>query len=158
MNNPSGHELAEIGSLANENDLRGDDRLFRALVSGCHIENAAVAAGVSERTAYRRLADPDFRKQLDDARQSLRQSILAKLSDAGHDAIAVLVELAHGSEDDAIRLKAAKALVDSLLTMQRQETEPKRHGGNLSANVGSIAITLRTHDHGGPSLAIAADE
>ena len=30
--------------------------LLAALASGCHVENAAVAAGVSERTAYRRLA------------------------------------------------------------------------------------------------------
>ena len=102
--------------------LQGDDRLFQALVSGCHVENAAVIAGVSERTAYRRLADPEFRNQLAQARQSLRESILARLADSGHDAIATLSALMHDSENEAIRLKAAKTLLDALLTIQRTES------------------------------------
>ena len=103
--------LALNGSL---NSLKGDDQLFSALVSGCHVENAAAAAGLSVRTAYRRLADPDFRYQLDEARRSLRESILAKLSDAGHDAVGTLWELMQESDDDQVRLRAAKAVLDSL--------------------------------------------
>ena len=38
-------DLAEIGS-----ELEGDDALFTALVRGTHAENAAVIAGVSERS------------------------------------------------------------------------------------------------------------
>ncbi|MDC0288716.1 hypothetical protein OAL01_04625 [Rubripirellula sp.] len=94
--------------------LQGDDQLFQALVSGCHIENAASVAGISVRTAYRRLADPTFRSQLQDARQSLRESILAKLSDAGHDAVGTLWELMQTADDEGIRLRAAKAVLDSL--------------------------------------------
>ena len=131
-------ELAEIGRLDDAEDLQGDDRLFRALVSGCHVENAAVAAGVSERTAYRRLADPTFRKQLDDARQSLRESILARLADGGHDAIGVLTDLMHSSDDENVRLKAAKALLDSLLATQKLESAPKP--ANVSAHIGSISV------------------
>ena len=61
MNDPSRHDLAEIGM---DPQLQGDDQLFQALVSGCHIENAASIAGISVRTAYRRLADPVFKQQL----------------------------------------------------------------------------------------------
>ena len=105
------HELAEIDS---PHVLQGDDQLFQALVSGCHIENAASVAGISVRTAYRRLADPTFRSQLQDARQSLRESILAKLSDAGHDAVGTLWELMQHADDEGVRLRAAKAVLDSL--------------------------------------------
>ena len=105
------HDLAEIGMAP---QLQGDDQLFQALVSGCHIENAASIAGISVRTAYRRLADPVFKQQLQDARQSLRESILAKLSDAGHDAVGTLWELMQTADDEGIRLRAAKAVLDSL--------------------------------------------
>jgi hypothetical protein len=105
------HGLAEFGS---EIKLLGDDQLFQALVSGCHIENAASIAGISVRTAYRRLADPVFKVQLQDARQSLRESILAKLSDAGHDAVGTLWELMQTADDEGVRLRAAKAVLDSL--------------------------------------------
>jgi len=64
MSDPTRHDLAEIGM---DSQLLGDDQLFRALVSGCHIENAAAIAGISVRTAYRRLADPVFKQQLQEA-------------------------------------------------------------------------------------------
>ena len=105
------HDLAEYDM---DPQLQGDDQLFQALVSGCHIENAASIAGISVRTAYRRLADPTFRSQLQDARQSLRESILAKLSDAGHDAVGTLWELMQTADDEGVRLRAAKAVLDSL--------------------------------------------
>ncbi len=95
MSDPTRQGLAEIGRISDEIDLQGEDRLFQALVSGCHVENAATIAGISERTAYRRLADPEFRNQL---AQSLRESILARLADSGHDAISTLSALIHDSE------------------------------------------------------------
>jgi len=105
------HELAEADSPY---PLQGDDQLFQALVSGCHIENAASIAGISVRTAYRRLADPVFKQQLQEARQCLRESILAKLSDAGHDAVGTLWELMQSADDEGVRLRAAKAVLESL--------------------------------------------
>lgn len=111
MNCGDRHDLAECGI---DSELQGDDQLLLALVSGCHIENAASVSGISVRTAYRRLADPAFRSQLDEARRSLRESILAKLSDAGHDAVSTLWELMQDAEDESVRLRAAKAVLDSL--------------------------------------------
>lgn len=35
MNDAARQELAEIGRPTDENELEGDDQLFRALVSGC---------------------------------------------------------------------------------------------------------------------------
>jgi len=148
MSNASRQDLAEIGMAGDEIALQGDHELFQALVSGCHVQNAAVRAGVSERTAYRRLADPAFRKQLDDARQSLRESIIARLADAGHDAIGVLINLMHGSEDETVKLKAAKTLLDSLLATQKQETAAKNTGASLSAKFDSLSIVVNKGDDG----------
>jgi len=60
------------------------------------------------------LADPVFKQQLQEARQSLRESILAKLADAGHDAVGTLWELMQTAEDEGVRLRSAKAVLDSL--------------------------------------------
>jgi hypothetical protein len=46
--------MAENGSMtADVLPFHGDDRLFVAIVSGCHIENAAKVAGMSQRAAYK---------------------------------------------------------------------------------------------------------
>jgi HEAT repeat protein len=108
-------ELADFGSPGDMSELTGDERLFRALVSGCHVENAARLAGLSTRTAYRRLADPEFRSRLNAARQDLRESILARLAEAGHDAVDTLWTLLQESEDESIRLRAARAVLESLM-------------------------------------------
>jgi hypothetical protein len=114
----SGQELAEIGRSAEE--LRGDDRLFQAIVNGAHVASAAEAAGMSERTAYRRLADTEFRDRLHSARENLRESILAKLADAGHDAVGTLWDLMHTAEDENVKMRSAKALLDSLATFHER--------------------------------------
>ncbi len=115
--------MAENGSMtADVLPFHGDDRLFVAIVSGCHIENAAKVAGMSQRTAYRRLSDPDFRSQVRQAREDLRESILARLADAGHDAIDTLWQLLE-SEDENIRFKAAKTLLDRLVSRSGCEPE-----------------------------------
>jgi len=115
-----GYIIMELSNTANcrqIDDLEGDDVLFSRLVSGCHVENADKAAGISERTAFRRLADPTFRARLDQARETLRESILAKLSDAAHDTISVLTNLMFESEDDRVRFQSAKALLDNLASV-----------------------------------------
>ena len=40
--------------------------------------------------------------------------MLAKLADVGHDAVGTLRELMQPAEDEGIRLRAAKAVLDSL--------------------------------------------
>jgi hypothetical protein len=144
---PECQKLAEVGRVDEGNNLRGDDSLFKALVSGCHIQNAAVIAGVSERTVYRRLADPEFRNQIDRARQSLRESILAKLTDAGHDAIGVLMELMQSGEDESVRMKAAKAVLDSLMSFQKFESA-KSNAAFKHHPVASRSMVIYVSDDG----------
>lgn len=117
-------------------ELSGDDRLFTALVAGCHVKDAATDAGISERTAYRRLADPEFKSRIVAAREGLRESILAKLADAGDDAIGALRGLLV-SKDENIKLKAAKTLLDSLMNVQA--TAPKE---STDEPVGRVVVFL----------------
>lgn len=112
-----GRQVLAVSGSNTEVELRGDDAFFDALLAGAHVENAAIAAGISVRTAYRRLADPAFRQRVEDARESLRASILSKLTDAASDAIDCLWELAREAEP-GVRVRAAKALLDSLLRAQ----------------------------------------
>jgi hypothetical protein len=53
--------------------------LLSALAAGCSVEQAARAAGVSVRTAYRRLANPGFRVRLAAARDELIVATLGEL-------------------------------------------------------------------------------
>jgi hypothetical protein len=50
---------------------QGEEALLDALLMGAHIQNAAAMACVSERTAYRRLADPEFRQRLEAGRDAI---------------------------------------------------------------------------------------
>lgn len=115
------HQLSQSDSV-----LEADEALFYALLRGSHAENAAKVAGVSERTVYRRLADPGFRLRLESARESLRDSILSRLSDAASDAISILRELMEESEDEKTRLQAAKALLDALLNLNASAPRVKQ--------------------------------
>ena len=50
-----------------------DDVLVLALACGATVENAALKAGLSPRTAHRRLANPQFRQQLNQIRADMVQ-------------------------------------------------------------------------------------
>jgi hypothetical protein len=102
---------------ANFPPTQGDEKLFQMLMCGATVTAAASAAGISERTAYRRLAKPTFRRRLDAARDIVRDNVVQQLTDASADAVDSLRELAH-DEDPEIRLHACRALLESLAKVQ----------------------------------------
>jgi len=73
---------------------KGADRaLLQALACGATVEHAARKAGVSERTAYRRLDDPAFRAQLDQLRADMVERTAGLLTGAGMGSVKTLVDL-----------------------------------------------------------------
>jgi len=58
----------------------GDDELILALAAGATVREAAEQAGISERTAHRRLADADFRRAVDEARGRMFDAALGRLA------------------------------------------------------------------------------
>src|SRR5205823_14879035 len=68
-------------------------------------------AGVGERTAYRWLAKPEFRRQVAQLQQAIARQAAGKLSDGMAEAATALRGLLQ-SADEAVRLRAARALLD----------------------------------------------
>jgi hypothetical protein len=90
----------------------GDAALLSALVGGSHLASAAASAGMSERTARRRMLDPDFRRQLDAAQAELVSGGVRALTAATADAVLALHDLVAPSSPPGIRLHAAKAILE----------------------------------------------
>ena len=98
--------MAEIGR---HND---DDGLILALATGQPVRDAAEQAGVSERTAYRRLEDAEFRRQVSEVRGAMFDQAVGKLADGAVEAVTTLRTLASKAESETVRLSAAKAVLD----------------------------------------------
>ena len=81
-----------------------DDVLVLALACGATVENAALKAGLSPRTAHRRLANPQFRQQLNQIRADMVQRAAALLTAAAMEAIKTLVALQDHTTPPAVRL------------------------------------------------------
>lgn len=107
--------------------IQGDDALFDALAAGAHVENAAKIAKISPRAAYRRLAGPEFRLRVGTARQSIRDTILTRLTEAAGDAISSLWELVH-HEDSLIQLKASKSAALRIANKLEADAALRRDG------------------------------
>ncbi len=111
----SRHEVARSGTDTNDGcePAVGDEKLFEMLVLGASVDTAAFAAGMSRRTAFRRLAEPVFRQRLEGARAAIRDSVVQRLTDATCTAIERLWELTE-HEDEHVKMKACGILLDAL--------------------------------------------
>lgn len=89
----------------------GDSALVAALAAGASVEAAAKSAGMSARTAYRRLEDPAIRKLIDEARAEIVARAVAKLSAASTQAADTLRRLLY-SDSDFARLAAARSILE----------------------------------------------
>jgi hypothetical protein len=115
-----------------------DEALAAALAAGQTIESAAVAAHVSESTAYRRMKDDAFRARVAEIRKQFIGTAAAKLTGTMTEAVDVLRELLK-SEADSIRLRSAIAIIEQsvrlteLHELQEQVAELERRlkGANL---------------------------
>jgi hypothetical protein len=102
-----------------------DELLLSALAGGSTVEEAADRAGVSSRTAYRRLADPWFARRLAQARDELISSALGQLVESASEAVETLRALLSAS-DERVRLAAAKTTLDQLLRLRETLTLSQR--------------------------------
>lgn len=90
---------------------KGDAALVAALAVGMTVRDAARAAGLSERTAHRRLEDPGFRRTVADARARLIESACGQLAEASTAAVSTLRALLD-AEGENVRLGAARAVLE----------------------------------------------
>ena len=102
---------------------RTDDSLALALSTGQTIIEAARAAGVSERTARRRWAEPDFRRLVAEFRGEVIAQAASRLAASMTHAADRLVQLVD-SPDPRTALAAAKAVVSlGLLAREKIDNE-----------------------------------
>ena len=97
--------MADIGRR------KGDGALLTALASGQTIRDAAKAAGVGERTATRRLAEPAFRRQVAQLQTEMIQRALGQLSDAASEAVATMRKLLT-AKSESVRLAAGRSILE----------------------------------------------
>jgi hypothetical protein len=103
--------LTEIGDAAGGDRQDADQALVAALAAGTTKQEAARLIGVGERTIYRRLEDPEFRRCVDQARGELVSRTVGRLTDASTAAVTTLRALLE-AESESVRLGACRAILE----------------------------------------------
>jgi len=98
--------------MAGKGRRKGNSELVLSLASGKTIRDAAQQAGLSERTAFRRINDPEFRRQVREARSEMFSRSLGLLADASTSAVGTLRQLSLSAMSESVRLGAAKAILE----------------------------------------------
>jgi hypothetical protein len=88
-----------------------DDRLAAELAAGKTVRDAATAAGVSDRTASRRLTDPTFKARVSELRGEMIGHAAGRLADGMSEAAGVLRALL-ADTDPNVRFRAAGKLIE----------------------------------------------
>jgi hypothetical protein len=97
--------------VAGSGRKNADPALIVALASGCMVEDAARQVGVGETTIYRRLAEPEFRRHVDEARREMLTRAVGRLADAGTEAADTLRKLLI-ADSESVRLGAARSVLE----------------------------------------------
>ena len=109
--------MSEAYDKAAARRQRGNEKLLAALAAGNTIPEAAKIAGLSPRTAHRRVADPLFPAELDVYRREIVRRSAASLETAVTSAIATLEALL-ADRDSWVRLRAATALLTAAVQLR----------------------------------------
>jgi hypothetical protein len=98
--------------MADKTRKKAEDALLLALACGASVESAARQCGLSERTVYRRLAEPAFRQRLQQLRTDMVQRTAGALTAAATEAVRTLLELQKAAAPPAVRLGAARSILE----------------------------------------------
>ena len=90
-----------------------DALLIAQLAAGNSHEKTAAAVGCCTQTITRRLRDPKFRAALDDARRQLFDNAFGRVTAASQVAASTLISLLGRETPPAVRLGAARTLLES---------------------------------------------
>jgi hypothetical protein len=124
--------------MAKRKTKKAEDALVRALACGATVEAAARQCGLSESTAYRRLREPDFHRRLQQLRADMVQRNAGALTAAATEAVRTLLALLKESTPPAVRLGAARAVLEQSLKM-REMTELTDRVAALETQLGVTA-------------------
>jgi hypothetical protein len=83
-----------------------------ALACGATVESAARQCRLSERTIYKRLKDPAFKNRLQEVRNDIIARTTGALTAAATESVRTLLELQKSASPPAVRLGAARAVLE----------------------------------------------
>jgi hypothetical protein len=89
-----------------------DDALLLSLAYGATVESAAAKAGVTPRTAHRRLKDPEFQKRLREVKDEMLRRTASTMTALGGEAVKTLASLQERGTPPTVRLGAARAIIE----------------------------------------------
>ena len=122
--------------MAHRGRANADDRLAAELAAGKTVRDAATAAGIAERTAFRRLTDPAFKTRVREARSGMLRTAAGRLADGMTEAAGVLRSLlTHANAH--IRHKAAVKIIE-LCVKVTELSELEEQVDELSARLNEI--------------------
>lgn len=121
---------------------KADTSLLVILACGATVEQAAKQVGLSERTVYRRLAEPEFQRELAETRADMLKRTSGTLTASGSEAVRTLVTLLSTKESN-VRLGAARAILEIGIKV-REAADLEQRLCELERQVADIANpTLR---------------
>ena len=103
-----------------------DEALLRGLACGATVDSAARAAGISVRTAHRRLKEEAFQKRLRDVRSELVQRTAGMLTGSGLEAGKTLVSLLDPTVPPTVRHGAARTILELGLKLRENAEMEER--------------------------------
>jgi hypothetical protein len=98
--------------MAKQHHKKAEDALLLALAYGAGVEAAAQKCKLSPRTVYRRMEEPAFRARLFALRADMVRRTAGTLTAAGTDSVRTLLELQKAPSPPAVRLAAARAILE----------------------------------------------
>src|SRR5688572_4884668 len=98
--------------MSTEQRKKNEDALLLALACGATVEAAARQCDLTERTIYRRLSEPAFRTRLQAVRADMVKRAAGMLTAAATEAVRTLLALQKESAPPAVRLGAARAVLE----------------------------------------------
>ena len=103
-----------------------DTLLIAQLAGGATQDHAAAAVGCSRRTIVRKLQDPAFLIQLDEARTQLFAAAFNRIVAAGQVAAGTLISLLSRETPAAVRLGAARTLLEASVKFRAENELEQR--------------------------------
>ncbi len=125
--------------------IGSDDILQACLARGMTIREAARLAGMSERTARRRLADPEFAQSVQSLTAQLSSEVAAGLTALAPEALRTLGELMRRGNKAEVRQRAATAVLTLGLRYREGQDAQRRLAVLESAALEHGAILAEIH-------------
>ena len=105
--------------------MKKNDVILEALIESATLTEAAKLAGVARSTLQRRLRDPEFRKQLAEARSVAFSAAMTRLAAHALEAVDVLIEGMRGSDISKTRFLCAKEILTQAQAVRADDVEDR---------------------------------